>query len=47
MQGSVMTQEQIQDLQDFGFCVSEEDERGRIAVSREEIPGLTDWECYY
>lgn len=44
MQGSVMTQEQIQDLQDFGFCVSEEDERGRIAVSREEIPGLTELE---
>ena len=36
-----MTQEQIQDLQDLGFCVGEEDERGYTAVSCETIPELT------
>lgn len=44
MQGSVLTREQIQDLRDFGFCVSEEDERGRIAVSGEIIPDLVSLE---
>lgn len=36
-----MTQEQRMDLLDFGFCVGEEDERGRIAVSSEKVPDTT------
>ena len=39
-----MTQEQIQDLRDFGFCVGDEDERGDTVVSCETIPGLTELE---
>ena len=39
-----MTQEQIQNLQDFGFCVDEEDERGNRVVSCKSIPGLTELE---
>ena len=39
-----MTQEQIKDIQDLGFQVSEEDIRGRTFVSRETIPDLLSLE---
>ncbi len=39
-----MTQEQITDLREFGFMVSEEDERGNTVVSNETIPDLVSLE---
>ncbi len=40
----VLTEEQIQDLQYFGFQVDEEDERGYMAVFCDRIPDLVSLE---
>ncbi len=39
-----MTQEQIKDLREWGFQISEEDVRGRTMVSKETMPDLLSLE---